>query len=74
MTAIIKMNHVFEYDSIREVITMDGEIVYREYGDGEIDLRRCDNGEEFWDGGKEFTLDDFITEIIIPSLIGEGAI
>ncbi len=65
-------------DSIIEETT--GQVVYRETGIGEIDLRRVMRGEAFWffpgtmqdDSSSPFTFDDFLTEIVIPDLEAAG--
>jgi hypothetical protein len=65
-------------DSIIEEST--GQVVYRETGIGEVDLRNVMRGEVFWffpgteeeDPASPFTFDDFVSEIVIPDLETAG--
>jgi len=68
MSIGIYRGHEFDYDPIKNAITMDDKVVYRDDGIGEVNLRECADGNETWESGKIFTLDDFITEIVIPML------
>src|SRR5271157_308866 len=65
---IVYRGHVFDYDSLENAITMDGEVVYEDEGIGEVNLRECAEGTETWEDGHPFTIDDFVTEIVIPML------
>ena len=49
---IIRENAEFEYDPLSESIIekTTGQIVYRETGIGEVDLREVMSGEAFWHG------------------------
>ena len=65
-----------EYDPLTESVieTSTGQTVYQETGIGEVDIRNCARGEETWEDGTPFTVDDFFTEIVIPDLYASGLI
>lgn len=78
MQKINRANMNFDYDPLYESVieTVTGEVVYRESGIGEVDLRDVMRGEVHWLGPGNvedptqplFTFDDFVSEILIPDL------